>query len=136
MKIVAWVVASYALARYIHLFDTLWNDERISRPCLYVASSLYATNVVLILYLTVYLPYKFPTNTGDRTYITSASSCDFWDAYCPNVLPAIVTFGFMGSYLLCRACFPVWGFMSPFVLGTVGLGTFYGLHFVPVFGWI
>ncbi|KAL3811053.1 hypothetical protein ACHAXA_004564 [Cyclostephanos tholiformis] len=145
-----WVVSSLSLAKYTRLFATICNDERIYRPSLCVAISLYVANVVLTLYLIVYLPCRFPIPSDDddiddidididekrrnrRRRRTSASSPEFWRAYCPNVLSTMTIFGIVGSYLLCRACYPVWGFLSPFILGAVGLGFFYGLHFVPAF---
>jgi len=92
---------------------------------------LFVSNVILTAYLTVYLPYKFPTS--DK-YATHASSPKFWEAYCPNVIPTMTAFGVIGSFFLCRACFPVWGFLSPLILGVVALGMFFSLHFIPVFG--
>ncbi|KAL3766975.1 hypothetical protein ACHAW5_002883 [Stephanodiscus triporus] len=127
----AWVVVSYAVATYTHLFHTIFADERILRPSLYVSIFLFASNVILTAYLTVYLPYKFPTS--DK-YVTRASSPKFWEAYCPNVIPTMTAFGVIGSFFLCRACFPVWGFLTPLILGVVALGMFFSLHFIPVFG--
>jgi len=39
--------------------------------------------------------------------------------------------GVIGSLLLVRACFPVWSFLTPLILGVVALGFFFSLHFVP-----
>ena len=113
------------------MFHTIYADERILRPSLLISVILFSANVVVTLYLTVYLPYRFPTTDKHRTH---ASSPEFWEVYCPNVIPAMTAFGVIGSFFLCRACYPVWGFLAPFILGVVGLGMFFSLHFVPVFG--
>jgi hypothetical protein len=126
-----WVIVAYALASYTQLFHTLFTDERILRPSLYISLFAYTLNIILIIYLTIYLPYKFPTS--DK-YITSASSPQFWNAYCPSVIPIITASFVLGSTFLCRACFPIWGFFTPLLLGVVGLGIFFSLHFIPICG--
>jgi hypothetical protein len=126
-----WVIVAYALASYTQLFHTLLTDDRILRPSLYISLFAYALNIILMIYLTIYLPYKFPTS--DK-YITHASSPQFWNAYCPNVIPIITASSVLGSAFLCRACFPIWGFFTPLLLGVVGLGIFFSLHFIPILG--
>mmetsp|Transcript_54934 Transcript_54934/g.116745 ORF Transcript_54934/g.116745 Transcript_54934/m.116745 type:complete len:178 (-) Transcript_54934:242-775(-) len=124
----AWVVAAYAIASYTRLFHKVFTDERIVRPILHVSVALFSVNVVLTLYLTVYLPFKFPVTP---THKTPASSPAFWEVYCPRVIPTMTACGVIGSFLLVRACYPVWGFLSPFILGVVALGMFFSLHFIP-----
>lgn len=126
-----WVIVAYALASITQLFHTIYTDERILRTSLYISLSTFTLNVIMILYLTIYLPYKFPTS--DK-YTTHASSPKFWDAYCPSVIPIITASNVLGSLFLCRACYPIWGVFTPLLLGVVGLGIFFSLHFIPVFG--
>mmetsp|Transcript_15304 Transcript_15304/g.33068 ORF Transcript_15304/g.33068 Transcript_15304/m.33068 type:complete len:186 (+) Transcript_15304:157-714(+) len=127
----AWVVTAYFIASYTRLFHTLFTDERILRPIFHASLVLFAVNGVLTLYLTVYLPYiKFPKLSSSNTKL-SASSSVFWDAYCPNVIPTMTASGVIGSFLLIRACYPVWGFLTPLILGIVALGAFFSLHFIP-----
>jgi hypothetical protein len=33
--------------------------------------------------------------------------------------------------LLVRACFPIWGFITPLILAVIAMGMFFSLHFVP-----
>lgn len=127
-----WVIVAYALASYTQLFHTVYTDERILRPSLYISLCTFTLNVMLILYLTIYLPYKFPTS--DNKYTTHASSPKFWEAYCPSVIPIITVSSVVGSLFLSRACYPIWGFFTPLLLGVVGLGIAFSLHFIPVFG--
>ena len=126
-----WVVVAYAIIVYTKLFHTIMTDDRILRPILYVAATLlFAINGILIVYLTVYLPFKFPTSNIHKV---KASSPQFWEAYCPNVIPIMTVCGILGSFLLVRACYPVWGFLTPLILGVVALGLFFSLHFIPWF---
>lgn len=124
----AWVVVAYAIATYTHLFHTVFTDERILRPVFHASIVLFSINVVLTFYLTVYLPFKFPISNIHKT---AASSPEFWEAYCPRVVPVMAGCGVVGSFLLVRACYPVWGFLAPFILGVVALGMFFSLHFIP-----
>jgi len=127
-----WVIGAYALASYTQLFHTIITDERILRPSLYISLFAFTLNGMLMLYLTIYLPYKFPT---DEYYTTNAGLPQFWNAYCPSVTPIITASSVIGSFFLCRACFPIWGFFfTPLLLSVVGLGIFFSLHFIPVFG--
>jgi len=126
----AWVVVAYLTSSYTRLFHVLFNDERILRPIFHVSLVLFAINVLLTLYLTVYLPIRFPVTPKHKT---PASSPAFWSAYCPRVIPAMTAFGVIGSFLLVRACYPVWSFLTPFILGVVALGCFFSLHFIPWF---
>ena len=125
-----WVVVAYAIIVYTKLFHTIMTDERILRNILYAATTLFTINGVLIVYLTVYLPFKFPTSNIHKV---KASSPEFWSAYCPNAIPIMTVCGILGSFLLVRACYPVWGFLTPLILGVVALGAFFSLHFIPWF---
>ena len=127
---VVWVAVAYAITVYTKLFHTIITDERILRPTLYSATSLFTMNGILIVYLTVYLPFKFPTSNIHKV---KASSPQFWEAYCPNVIPIMTVCGILGSLLLVRASYPVWGFLTPLILGVVALGLFFSLHFIPWF---
>jgi hypothetical protein len=126
---VAWTVSAYFIVHYTRLFHTIFTDERILRPVLNAAIALFSINTVLFLYLTVYLPcIKFSKLANSNI---SASSSAFWDVYCPRVIPTLTACGIFGSFLLIRACYPVWGFLTPLILGWVALGAFFSLHFIP-----
>ena len=128
---VAWTVSASFIAAYTRLFYTIFTDQRILRTLLHASIVLFSINAVLILYLTVYLPHiKFPKLSNSSI---SASSSAFWDVYCPRVIPIMTGCGVIGSFLLVRACYPVWGFLSPLLLGWVALGAFFSLHFIPWF---
>ncbi|KAL3795333.1 hypothetical protein HJC23_009506 [Cyclotella cryptica] len=127
----AWTVSASFIASYTHLFHTIFTDQRILRTLLHASIVLFSINIVLIFYLTVYLPHvKFRKLSNSKI---SASSSAFWDVYCPRVIPTMTACGVIGSFLLVRACYPVWGFLTPLILGWVALGAFFSLHFIPWF---
>lgn len=126
---VAWTISAYFIARYTQLLHTILTDERILRPVLNLAITLFSINAALVFYLTIYLPcIKFRKLANSKI---SASSSAFWDVYCPRVVPTITVCGLFGSFFLVRACYPVWGFLTPLILGWVALGAFFSLHFIP-----
>jgi len=131
-RTVIWVVVAYAIASYTHLFHTIFTDKRILRPIFHLSLALFSINIVFTFYLTVYLPFKFPVSLKFKT---PASSPAFWEVYCPRVIPIMTACGIVGSCLLVRACYPVWGFLAPFILGVVALGMFFSLHFIPWRWW-
>jgi len=119
---VVWIVLALLVARWTKFFTTLFSDDRVIRPLLYLAVIGLGINTVLMLYLTVYLP-KF-------VRITDSSA---WDVYCPRVIPSMTAVGILTGVLLIRATWPVWGFLAPLVLGLESMGFLFCLHFVPSF---
>eukprot|EP00985_Skeletonema_marinoi_P021682 scaffold13408_cov153-Skeletonema_marinoi.AAC.5 len=92
----AWVVVAYCTASYTHFFLTLFTDDRIIRPIFNISMALFSINVILTLYLTIYLPCKFPRSP---TFNVSASSLEFWGAYCPRVIPIMTSLQWVCSSL-------------------------------------
>ncbi|KAL7468522.1 hypothetical protein ACHAXS_008752 [Conticribra weissflogii] len=130
----AWVVLACGVSSYTQLIHKMFTDDRIIRPIFHIALGLFSINIILTIYLTVYLPHKFPDLSSQSSKSkSSASSPAFWDVYCPRVIPSMTAFGVIGSFLLVRACYPVWGFSTPLILGIFGLGMFFSLHFIPCF---
>jgi len=97
----------------------LLSDENIIRPLFNAAIMLFSINTVLMFYLAIYLPrFRGIDSSG-------------YDAYCPRVVPTMTLLGVVCAFLLVRSTWPVWGFLSPLILGIVSLGGLFALHFVP-----
>lgn len=124
----AWVVVAIFTASYTHFFPKLFADERIIRPIFNVSMALFAINIILTLYLTIYLPCKFPKSP---TFNVKASSPEFWGVYCPRVIPIMIFNCVMGSFLMVRACVGIWGFLTPLIIAVIAMGMFFSLHFIP-----
>jgi len=128
MHALAWVVVAYCTASYTHFFPTLFTDDRIIRPIFNISMALFSVNVILTLYLTIYLPCKFPRSP---TFNVSAASLEFWGVYCPRVIPIMTVCGVIGSFLMVRSCVGIWGFLTPLVIAVIAMGMFFSLHFIP-----
>jgi hypothetical protein len=124
----SWVVVAYFTASYTRFFPTIFTDDRIIRSVFNISIALFCINIILTIYLTIYLPCKFPKTPNLKV---SASSIEFWGVYCPRVIPIMTACGIVGSLLLVRACFPIWGFITPLILAVIAMGMFFSLHFVP-----
>lgn len=77
--------------------------------------------ICMVIYLTIYLPKV-------KGLIDSSA----WNVYCPKVVPSIIVISVTSFLLFIRAIWPVWGFFSPFVIGTQLMGAFMVTHFIPV----
>jgi hypothetical protein len=117
---VVWVAIAIAVAKFTRFFPILFHDERIIRPLFYASLVLMGINTVLILYLVLYLPR-----------IKGITDSSAWDVYCPRVVPTATFNGILIAMALIRSVWPVWGFLSPLVLGVEAFGCLFALHFVP-----
>jgi hypothetical protein len=85
-----------------------------------LAAAGIATMVLLWLYLVLYLPY-----------VKGLTDPSAWPVYCPRVIPAIVL-TFLFTYVaLVRACWPVWGCLSPLIWTVEIAGLAFATHLVP-----
>jgi hypothetical protein len=73
-----------------------------------------------LLYLGVYLPK-----------IKGLKDTEAWSVYCPRVIPFMTLNGLICIFTLIRSLWPVWGFLTPFILGVESLGLLFSTHFVP-----
>ena len=80
-------------------------------------------NIIFILYLIQYLP----------NYSKHKIQVDYnvWNVYCPKMIPIITVVGVVTFLLYVRGTYPVWGFLSPFILCIVSIGILNVLHFIP-----
>jgi len=131
----AWVLVAAAVAKYTKFFHILFVDDNgtaetagdsskslrtPNRTLLQVCALCFVTNTVLLLYLTVYLP-RFKG-------LTDSSA---WEVYCPRVVPTMTIVGILFGLIMIRATWPVWGFLSPLILGIELMGFLFALHFLP-----
>jgi hypothetical protein len=76
--------------------------------------------VLLWLYLVLYLPY-----------VKGLTDPSAWPVYCPRVVPAIVLTFVLTFVALVRACWPLWGCLSPLVWAVEIAGLVFATQFVP-----
>lgn len=118
----AWVSAAGLLAWMAGVPQQilLHDNCKAIRPLMHLFFTLLGINTVLLLYLVLYLPKV-------KGLVDSSA----WDVYCPRVIPSMSAVGVLSGLVLIRACWPVWGFLTPLILGVEALGALNLLHFVP-----
>jgi CBS domain containing-hemolysin-like protein len=115
-----WVSLAVLIERWTRFFHVLVYSNQVNRTVLHLAVACLGTNVVLFLYLTVYLPKVIK--------LTDPSA---WQIYCPKVIPSTILFGVLAALFLIRATFPVWGFLSPLILGIETMGALFSTQLIP-----
>lgn len=79
-----------------------------------------AAVVLLWLYLVLYLPY-----------VKGLTDPSAWPVYCPRVVPGIILTSIFTYVVLIRACWPVWGCLSPLIWTVELAGLVFATHLVP-----
>lgn len=74
--------------------------------------------ICIFFYLSVYLPYIARIDLP-------------WDTHCPRMIPAACCVSAVGSLLALMAFWPKFGFLTPFILSSIGMGAMFSLHFIP-----
>jgi hypothetical protein len=118
----AWIMLAWFVMYWTRFTHVILSSRDANRSLISLAFLCMGTNTVLFLYLTVYLP-RFKG-------LTDSSA---WDVYCPRVIPTMTGIGVLTALLLIRGTWPVWGFLSPLILGTEFVGLLYATHFIPWF---
>jgi hypothetical protein len=132
-KVVAagWVLLAALVFHYtdsVHVYCILPSDDHVAPPkktanihLLQLVMIGLGINTVLFLYLLLYLPY-----------IKGLNDSSAWDVYCPRIIPTITITSVVLFILLIRATWPVWGFLSPLIIGIEAVGSLFVCHFIPV----
>lgn len=115
-----WVSIAATVGWYLDLPHTLLVDSRIHRTLFNIATVLLMINFVLISYLGIYLPK-----------VIGIKDSSAWESYCPRVIPIMTFNGILMSLLAIRSLWPVFGFLTPFILGLEFFGVVFGLNFIP-----
>ncbi|XP_013420562.1 transmembrane protein 128 [Lingula anatina] len=107
---VCWLIASMAVFYYTDLYLAILYDNRINRLWLYPGLISISITVMIACFLIVWLSYikKVPS--------------DEWETRYPAAIP-VSTFCFiLGSVLVMIGLWPVYAFLTPFILFTIFMG--------------
>jgi hypothetical protein len=104
-----WVVLAGFTLIQTNFLHRCFADPEVNRLFFNASLALIAVNGTLLLYLAVYLPYVARVTLP-------------WDVYCPRVIPTICGLSLVCAGTLLKALWPVWGFVTPFILVSVGMG--------------
>jgi hypothetical protein len=114
---VVWTAAMIAVIYFSDFFLVLLSSDRVNRTWFNLSCLCWGVDFSCLMYLSVYLPYK---------------GIDLeWNVYCPRVIPVATGAMVFGGFSLMMSTWPVWGFVTPFILGIIGVGMLMSLHFIP-----
>jgi hypothetical protein len=108
--------------QYTDTISIIFTSKDIVRPVFNIAVGQLTVNAILMLYLAIYLPK-----------VKGLHDSSAWEVYCPKVIPIMTANGVVCAMFLLRSLWPVWGFLTPFVLSIEFFGLIFVTHFIPWF---
>ena len=102
---------SYPLTSFYH-------PHSICRISLNLGIVCLTANIIIILYLTIWLPLVVKITIP-------------WDKYCPRMIPAATILGIFSIILFMMAFWPKYGLLTPLIIITLCMGTIFSAHFIP-----
>ena len=113
-----WVVLSISIILYTNLLNVAYSDERVNRYSLNFAVVCFVANMGIVLYLTLYLPLVLKVTAP-------------WEIYCPHLIPISTVLGLLVVFLLVVAFYPIYGMLTPLIIGILLMGFLFSSHFLP-----
>jgi hypothetical protein len=113
-----WIFIAVLVAYYTQIFKVAVVDDRVGRIPLQLALACLACNLVIMLYLCLWLPLIQRINIP-------------WEIYCPRLIPISSGLG-VGSFLLFVIAFwSIYGLLAPFIVLLLCMGLIFSTHFIP-----
>jgi hypothetical protein len=78
----------------------------------------FVANMGIVLYLTLWLPLVLKVTVP-------------WDIYCPHLIPISTVLGLLVVFLLIVAFYPIYGMLTPLIMGILLMGFLFSTHFIP-----
>ena len=113
-----WVVLSIVLLVYTNLLNVAYSDARVNRYSLNAAIACFVANMGIVLYLTLYLPLVLKVTAP-------------WEIYCPHLIPISTALGLLVVFLFVVAFYPIYGMLTPLLIGILLMGFLFSTHFLP-----
>ncbi|KAF4046234.1 hypothetical protein GN244_ATG01338 [Phytophthora infestans] len=113
-----WIAAAGLLIYGTDFFRVIFTDPRVKRGFFQVALVCTGVNTCITVYLAVYLPYI------KRIKLE-------WSVYCPRMIPTATIVGVVATFCYICAFWPIWGLLTPGLLGLVFTGALMTAHFLP-----
>ena len=127
------------------IIETFLSSSKPIRPLLHLAITQLTINFILMIYLGVYLPKirlkgiknKHSHGHGyDNVNVNVNSEGSggigvLWSVYCPRVIPFMTANGLVCFCVMLRGLWPVYGFLTPFVLAIEFIGLLFLTEFIP-----
>eukprot|EP00752_Nemacystus_decipiens_P017548 g15727.t1 len=113
-----WALVGVTVVYRTDFIRVLMEDERVDRVWFNIGVVCFSVNVVILAYLTVWLPHVRGVKVS-------------WNVYSPRAIPTATVVGLICAVALNVSLWNVWGFLTPLILFAVFIGCLFSLHFVP-----
>mmetsp|Transcript_38048 Transcript_38048/g.120122 ORF Transcript_38048/g.120122 Transcript_38048/m.120122 type:complete len:175 (-) Transcript_38048:23-547(-) len=118
----AWCFAAGAIIWYgdgrRNLWQVLLHSPKIHRGWFNAGCAFISCNVVIFLYLAVWLKHV-RGNTAE------------WEVAAPLAIPISTAFGILATFALLVGLWGVWSFLTPFMMFALFMGFIMANHFLP-----
>ena len=119
MHAVLWVIAAGLTFYYADVAKVvLGGDARIRRVWYIIGVLCFGVCSSIILYMAVWVPRVLGIHLEPNVY-------------SPNMLPIAAVFGVVSAIALNVGLWPVYGLLTPFILGVLWFGGIMCAHFLP-----
>ena len=120
-----WVLASFLICYYTDFFRILVEDKRVNRFWFNIGLVCLGINIVIFIYISYILPCFTPKVLGKELD---------WNISSPRAIPIATGLGVLMSFAFMCGLWPVFGVLTPFILGINFLAFIMSMHFVPSCG--
>jgi hypothetical protein len=110
-----WLAAAAAVATWGGLWAALTSDARAERWLLYLAAAAGSAAVSIGVYLVLWV----------------GSSGLAWEVAAPWAVPSATAAGITALLCTIAGVWPIYGLLSPLVVGVAFLGALFSAHFIP-----
>ncbi|CAM9211362.1 unnamed protein product [Choristocarpus tenellus] len=113
-----WVILGVFVVYQTDFVKVILEDERINRLWFNVGVLCFGVNIVIMAYLTIWLPHVKGVKVS-------------WNVYSPRAIPTTTVLGLICALTLNVSLWGVWGFLTPLILFAVFISCLFSLHFIP-----
>ena len=117
-----WVLTSFLICYYTDFFRILVEDSRVNRFWFNIGLVCLGIDVVIFIYISYILPCFTPKVLG--------KDLD-WNISSPRAIPIATGLGVLMGFSFIFGLWPVFGLLTPFIIGINFLAFIMSMHFVP-----
>ncbi len=113
-----WVSGAGAAAYWSDLWNVVRSDVNVSRGWLNAGLTLFVVSAALVLYMALWVPRVLKVDLDPAVY-------------SPWMLPATAAISCLCGLCLVVGLWPVYGLLTPALLGLLWVGSLMSAHFLP-----
>eukprot|EP00741_Cyanophora_paradoxa_P003429 tig00000704_g3332.t1 len=120
LEALAWIAGAVLVMNYSEFLDVIHGSPFVRRSWFNLGVAAFLGNTFLTMYVTVWLKYVRGVDNA-------------WEAHFPKAVPISIGLGLTSFLCLLIGLWPVWGFMTLFIMLILTMAFFMSLHLLPEF---